>query len=57
MENYYRQNFAMIQHHNWSLTELEDMVPWEREIYSGLLLRHLESEKSEHEKQQRQNRR
>ena len=27
----------MIQHHKWSLTELEDMMPYEREIYSTLL--------------------
>ena len=30
-------NFAMIQHHKWSLTELEDMMPYEREIYVTLL--------------------
>jgi|TARA_B110000977_G_scaffold136585_1_gene173489 hypothetical protein len=53
VENYYKQNFAMIQHHNWSLTELENMVPWEREIYTGLLVQHLEEEKAEHDKQQR----
>ena len=46
----------MIQHHNWSLTELEDMVPWERDIYSGLLITYLENEKAEHEKQERKNR-
>ena len=45
----------MIQHHNWSLTELEDMVPWEREIYSGLLIQYLEEEKAEHDKQARKN--
>jgi hypothetical protein len=27
----------MIQHHNWSLTELDNMMPWEREIYISLL--------------------
>lgn len=35
----------MIQHHKWSLTELEDMIPWEREIYVGLLISHLEEER------------
>ena len=37
----------MIQHHNWSLTELENMMPWEREVYVGLLIEHLEDEKKE----------
>ena len=26
----------MIQHHKWSLTELEDMMPYERDIYVEL---------------------
>jgi hypothetical protein len=37
----------MIQHHNWSLTELENMMPWEREVYVGLLIEHIEEEKKE----------
>ena len=43
----------MIQHHNWSLTELDNMLPWEREIYSGLLIQYLQDEKEEYERQQR----
>jgi len=39
----------MIQHHNWSLTEIENMMPWEREIYVGLLIKHVEEEKEEME--------
>ena len=35
----------MMQHHNYSLTELENMLPWEREIYIGLLLEFLREEK------------
>ena len=27
----------MIQHHHWSLEEIENMMPWEREIYLTLL--------------------
>jgi len=41
----------MIQHHNWSLTELDDMMPWEREVYVGLLIEHLEEQKKEQAKQ------
>jgi hypothetical protein len=33
-----------MQHHKYSLTELENMLPWEREIYVGLLSRYLEEE-------------
>ena len=34
--SYYKLNFAMMQHHKYSLTELENMIPWEREIYVSL---------------------
>jgi hypothetical protein len=27
----------MIQHHKWSLTELDNMIPFERQIYVMLL--------------------
>ena len=40
----------MMQHHNWSLTELENLMPWEREIYVGLLIEHLEEQKKEEAK-------
>lgn len=33
-----------MQHHRYSLTELEEMMPWEREIYVGLLIDHIKNE-------------
>ena len=45
----------MMQHHNYSLTELEEMIPWEREIYIGLLLQYIEEEKEEMEREKRKN--
>jgi hypothetical protein len=45
LENYFRTNFSLMQHHKYSLTELENLLPWEREIYVTLLLQHLEEEK------------
>ena len=38
----YHLNFQMMQHHGYSLTELENMMPWERQIYTGLLVKHVE---------------
>ena len=34
----------MMQHHKYSLTELNDMVPWEREIYIAMLIEHIKEE-------------
>ena len=35
----------MIQHHQWNLKDIEDLIPWERDIYVGLLINYLEEEK------------
>lgn len=33
-----------MQHHHYSLSELEEMMPWEREIYVALLIDHVKRE-------------
>jgi hypothetical protein len=35
--NFYKTNFALMQHHKYSLAELENMIPWERYVYIDLL--------------------
>jgi|TARA_B100000767_G_scaffold143252_1_gene135258 hypothetical protein len=42
-----------MQHHKYSLTELDNMIPWEREIYVDMLVEHLKEEKKQQEEQQR----
>ena len=44
-----------MQHHKYSLTELENMIPWEREIYIGLLMQFLKEEEERMEKEKRKN--
>lgn len=47
-------NFALMQHHKYSLAELEEMIPWEREVYISLLINYI---REENEKlKQKQNR-
>jgi hypothetical protein len=45
LESYYKINFALLQYHKYSLTEVENLIPWERDIYVGMLKQHLEDEK------------
>jgi hypothetical protein len=45
----------MMQHHHYSLTELDMMMPWEREIYVAMLLEHVKEENERIEKQNQQN--
>jgi hypothetical protein len=33
-----------MQHHKYSLTELEQMLPWERDVYVAMLVQHIEEE-------------
>jgi hypothetical protein len=33
-----------MQHHKYGLTELEEMIPWEREIYVSLLIDYIKKE-------------
>ena len=54
MEGYYKTNFALMQHHKYSLTEIENMMPWEREVYTTLLMQYLDQLKQEQEKAARQ---
>ena len=49
--NHYKTNFALMQHHKYSLTELENMYPFEREIYTSMLVKHLEDEKARREQE------
>jgi hypothetical protein len=44
LESYFKTNFALIQHHKYSLTELENMIPWEREVYVSLHQNFIEEE-------------
>ena len=52
LESYYRLNFALMQYHKYSLTEIENWMPWERDIYVGLLKQHLEEERLKQQQEQ-----
>ena len=41
----------MIQHHQWSLTELDNMIPFERALYSEMLTNWITEENERIEQQ------
>jgi len=51
LASYYKINFALMQHHKYSLTELENMIPWERDVYLALLQQYIEEENLKHQQQ------
>ena len=40
-----------MQHHDYSLHDLENMIPWEREVYTTLLLDYIKEENERIKKQ------
>jgi|TARA_B000000557_G_C20746463_1_gene430934 hypothetical protein len=44
LESYFKINFALMQHHKYSLTEIENMIPWEKDVYVALLEQYIEEE-------------
>jgi len=52
LSNHFKTNFMLMRHHKYSLTELEMMLPWERDVHIILLLQALEEEKRKREQEQ-----
>lgn len=36
--------FSMAQHHKYSITEIESMLPYERDLYFGMLVDYIEKQ-------------
>lgn len=49
LENYYKTVFSLVQHHKYSISEIENLIPFERDLYVDMLLDYLK--KLEEEKQ------
>jgi len=56
LESYFKTNFALMQHHKYSLTELENMIPWERDVYVGLLMAFIQEEERRQKAEENKNR-
>jgi len=41
----------MMQHHKYSLSEIDNLIPWEKEVYMDMLIEHLKKEAEAQEKQ------
>ena len=44
-----------MQHHKYSLEDLENMIPWEREIYTAMLTEHVREENKKNMEHQSKN--
>ena len=44
VEGYYKTNFDLMQHHKYSLNEIDAMIPWEKEVYVNMLVDFIKEE-------------
>jgi len=47
-------NYQLMQNQNWSLVDIDSMIPWEREIYVTMLVDDLKAQKEEQRQQNAQ---
>jgi hypothetical protein len=47
LARYYSLIFSLAQHHKYSITEIENMIPYERDLYVDMLLEFLDQQKQE----------
>jgi hypothetical protein len=53
LEGTLRVNFSLMQYHNYTLADIEGLIPWERDLYVAMVIEHVEKEKEKMEEQQR----
>ena len=41
--NYYERIFAFQQYHNWNMSEIENLMPWEFDVMTTMLANYLET--------------
>jgi len=44
LENYMLTTFSLAHHHHWSISEIENLMPWELGIYISMLQSYLDKE-------------
>lgn len=51
LESIYTMNFLLLQHHKYSLEEMGNLIPFERDLYLDMLKKHLDDENRRIEQQ------
>tara|TARA_R110001592_G_scaffold151575_1_gene378171 strand:- start:153 stop:320 length:168 start_codon:yes stop_codon:yes gene_type:complete len=44
---YYKNTFALAQHHKYSISDIEDLMPYERDLYLDMLIDFIETTKQQ----------
>jgi len=57
LASYFKTNFALMHHHHYNLSDLENMMPWERYVYLDLLSGYQKKREEEYRDQAAANKR
>lgn len=47
LQRYYSMIFALAQHHKYSISDIEGLIPYERDLYVEMLMDYLEQQKAD----------
>lgn len=47
LRNYYELNYVLTKHHKYNLSEIEALIPWEREVYVNMWLADIQKQKDQ----------
>jgi len=53
--NFYKTNFNLLHHHKYSLSEFDEMIPWEKQLYIRMLTDHIKEQNEKVKQLQMQN--
>lgn len=56
LANHIRSNFNLIHHHKWNLSEINEMMPWEKNIYVDLLNNYLDEQELKEKQKENEHR-
>ena len=55
LENFYATIFSLVQHHKYSISDIENLMPFERDVYVQMLIDYLKEVEDAKQKQQQKN--
>jgi hypothetical protein len=53
LNEYYHLIFSLAQHHKYSISDMENLIPYERDIYIDMLMKLLDEQRKELEKRKK----
>lgn len=53
LATYYQMVFALVQHHKYSIAEIENLMPFERDLYYAMLIEYLKELETARENKKR----